>query len=328
MAESDVCDRHPAGSQSHTSDSASSYCMAMSPRLIRRRIKSVTGTRKITKAMELVSAAKMRKAVSSVLATRPYAEAAWGALRELAKVTDPTSHPLLRVHSDAQKKTLVILFSSDRGLCGGFNSQLLRQFMAFSGKKQGQIDVVAVGKKGQDGLRRRNVSIVGAFADLGNVPKLTDIRPIADLAITDFVAAKYDAVWLAFTNFRSALTQIPTIRQLLPLTTIDGFGDVEELRGLTPNGSDPVKNVEFLFEPSPQAVLDTMLPRLVEAQIYQALLDSTASEHSARMMAMRSATDAASEMIEDLTLTYNQARQAGITREIAEISSGKAALEK
>ncbi len=305
--------------------------MALPPRLIRRRIKSVTGTRKITKAMELVSAAKMRKAVSSVLATRPYAEAAWRALCELAKVTDPTQHPLLRAHEQSAKKTLVILLSSDRGLCGGFNSQLLRKFTAFSGKQtlaEKNIDVVAVGKKGQDGLRRRGASIVGAFADLGNVPKIYDIRPIADLAVNDFTAGRYDEVWLAFTDFRSALTQIPTVRQLLPLTSIAGFGDIEQLKEQSPAETLSGGATEFLFEPSPQAVLDAMLPRLVEAQIYQALLESTASEHSARMMAMRSATDAASDMIDDLTLTYNQARQAGITREIAEISSGKAALEK
>ncbi len=304
--------------------------MSLSPRLIRSRIKSVTNTRKITKAMELVSAAKMRKAVSSVLATRPYAESAWRAITELAKVTDPTNHPLLKKNSGTGK-ILVIIISSDRGLCGGFNSQLLRQFSAFSGKQKEKIDVIAIGKKGQGALRRRGSPIIAAFSDLSNTPRVTDMRPIASLAIGDYVSAQYDAVWLAYTDFRSALTQIPKVRELLPIVGIEGFGEIRDAVHEAERQTKEVgggQKLEFLFEPSPQAVLDTMLPRLVESQIYQALLESSASEHAARMMAMRSATDAANDMIDDLTLTYNQARQAGITREIAEISSGKAALEK
>jgi F-type H+-transporting ATPase subunit gamma len=162
------------------------------------------------------------------------------------------------------------------------------------------------------------------------------MRPIAELAIGDFTKGLYDSVHLAFTDYRSAITQKPVVRQLLPIVRIEGLGDVSEAaKGVVPGGhSDaeklaitPGTGYEYLFEPSPEQVLDTMLPRLVESQIYQALLESSASEHSSRMMAMRSASDAAGDMIDDLTLTYNQARQAGITREIAEISSGKAALE-
>jgi F-type H+-transporting ATPase subunit gamma len=306
--------------------------MAISPRLIRRRIKSVTGTRKITKAMELVAAAKMRKAVQATLGTRPYAEAAWRAVRELAEVAEPDAHPLLRRPAGA-KKTLVIYFSSDRGLCGGFNAQLLRRYAEFAGKHSEEIEIVAVGRKGQDALRRRDARIIAAFSDLANEPTIAGIRSVADIAIQEFRSGRYDAVHIAYTDFRSALVQTPNIKQLLPIVRIEGLGDVDgvsEAPLRQGSGGRPTESVvgEFLFEPSPQAVLDAMLPRLVESQIYQALLESSASEHSARMMAMRSATDAASEMIEDLTLTYNQARQAGITREIAEISSGKAALEK
>jgi F-type H+-transporting ATPase subunit gamma len=197
-----------------------------------------------------------------------------------------------------------------------------------------EVDIVAVGKKGQGALTRMNRKIVAAFADLTNNPRVTDIRTIADLAIGDYVKDVYVAVHIAFTDYRSALVQKPIVRQLLPIMRIEGLGDVREAaEGKPPKSGAETLDVspggphEYLFEPSPEKVLDMMLPRLVESQIYQALLESSASEHSARMMAMRSASDAASDMIDDLTLTYNQARQAGITREIAEISSGKAALE-
>jgi F-type H+-transporting ATPase subunit gamma len=308
--------------------------MGTSTRLIQRRIKSVTNTKKITKAMELVAAAKMRKAVSSVLASRPYAEAAWRAIREMAKVTKTDLHPLLQTKPNA-KRILILLFSSDRGLCGGFNAQMFRSIAKFIAKLSlGQeIDFATIGRKGQSAVRRRGYNIVASFTNLATHPTITDIRPIAKLANDDFIAGKYRAVYLAFTDYVSALIQKPNINQLLPITRIEGLGDVNEaLSDLEPTPKNSgenfqVNNLEYLFEPSPQAVLNVMLPRLVEAQIYQAVLETSASEHSARMVAMRSATDAASEMIDSLTLSFNRVRQAGITAEIAEISSGKAALE-
>ena len=308
--------------------------MPVSTRIIRRRIKSVTNARKITKAMELVAASKMRRSISSVLATRPYAEAAWRAVRELAKVTDPMLHPLLAEKSGA-KRLLLIVFTSDRGLCGGFNSHILRSTVAFLKKREGaDVDIVAVGKKGQGALVRMRKRVVAAFSNLTNNPRVADVRTIADLAIADFTKGTYDAVHVAFTDFRSALIQKPIVRQLLPIVRIGELGDVRQAAEGDPPKSggetleiSPGGPYEYLFEPSPDKVLDMMLPRLVESQIYQALLESSASEHSARMMAMRSASDAASDMIDGLTLAYNQARQASITREVAEISSGKAALE-
>ncbi|MEY4722558.1 MAG: hypothetical protein RLZZ324_71 [Candidatus Parcubacteria bacterium] len=312
--------------------------MAISPRLIRRRIKSVTNTRKITKAMELVAAAKMRRAVQATLASRPYAEAAWRAITEISAIKGAVNHPLLNgraVSGDedtARKETgriLIIAMHSDRGLCGGFNSQLMRAYAAFArtGDGAGKTrDVVAIGKKGQDAHARAGSQVVAAFEGITDKPDVARARPIAQLAMNDFNAGTYDEVWLAYTDFKSALTQTPNVKRLLPITRIEGLGEVGEAvkEGVAKAGVTP----DFLFEPSPEAVLDAMLPRLVEAQIWQALLESSASFHSAQMMAMRSATDAAGEMIDDLTLSYNQARQSGITREIAEISSGKAALEK
>ena len=308
--------------------------MAVSTRLIRRRIRSIVNTRKITKAMELVAASKMRKAVAGVLATRPYANSAWRAIEEIAKVTDPTAHPLLKRRTGSGRK-LVIMFSSDRGLCGGINSRLLKavlEFLAPLGPER--VDLVTVGKKGQQALKRRGLNLVATFPNPARDPRLTEVQPIARMAIDDFIAERYDEVWLAFTDYRSILVQEPLLRRLLPIARVRELGDIGPAQSAPAEKSQaedlnltPV-DYEYVFEPSPEKVLDAMLPRLVETQIYQALLESLASEHSARMAAMRSASDSAAEMIGGLTLSLNQARQAGITMEIAEISSGKAALEK
>ncbi len=311
--------------------------MAVSPRLIRRRIKSVTNTRKITKAMELVAAAKMRKAISGVLATRPYAEAAWRAVEEIARRADSSTHPLLRQRHGSGRE-LVVLFTSDRGLCGGINSRMTKKLLDFLGDRDPrQFDFVAVGKKGQQLLGRRGLSLVASFSNPAHNPRLTEIYPIARIAMDDFVSGKYGAVHLAFTDYRSSLVQEPLVRQLLPIVRVAELGEIGRgaPKGAAPaggrSGGEDLKvtgSGEYLFEPSPQAVLNIMLPRLVETQVYQALLESLASEHSARMLAMRSASDSAQDMISQFTLMLNQARQAGITMEIAEISSGKAALEQ
>jgi len=309
--------------------------MAISPRLIRRRIKSVTNTRKITKAMELVAAAKMRRAVQATLASRPYAQSAWRAITEIAAAGGSVSHPLLGgqaseggTSAKRSGRILVIAVHSDRGLCGGFNSQLMRAYNLFARGPAAnkQRDVVAIGKKGQDIHARAGSNVVAAFEGIVDRPVLAQVRPITDIAMTDFTSGKYEEVWLAYTDFKSALTQTPHVKRLLPMTRIEGMGEVGD--AVKEGVAKAATMTEFLFEPSPEVVLDAMLPRLVESQVWQALLESSASFHSAQMMAMRSATDAAGDMIYDLTLTYNQARQAGITREIAEISSGKAALEK
>lgn len=308
--------------------------MAVSTRIIRRRIKSVTSTKKITKAMELVSAAKMRKAVQAVLASRPYSQSAWRAVSELAKTTDSALHPLLRREAKGGRE-LVLLFAADRGFCGGFISQLLKTFVTFVKDRDAEkLDIVAIGRKGQEAVVRRDYKLLASFQDISIAPRAVDIRPIAKIAADGFTNGTYDRVFLAYTDYRSAISQKPTVVQLLPLAPIAGLGEaVVEGKLNAAQGADAGEKLdlsatEYLFEPSPSAVLDVMLPRLVESQVYQAVLESSASEQSSRMMAMRSATDAATEMIDDLTLTFNQARQAGITREIAEISSGKAALDQ
>lgn len=304
--------------------------MAVSTRIIKHRIKSITNTKKITKAMELVSGAKMRKAVSSVLATRPYATLAWATIIELAKRVDPTSHALL-AKSGKRERILLIAMFSDRGLCGGYNAQMLRKLKTVEHLHRSgasKIDVIAIGRRGIDIFRRAGMNVIAAFTNISNNPAWTEVRPIALMAIDEFKKGMYDEVLMAYTDFRSAVSQMPRVRSLLPINpeaVADELGAIGVLA--TPQFPPQWSYYEYLFEPNADEVLEAMLPRLVETQVFQAVLESTASEHSARMFAMRNATDAAGEMINDLTFTFNQARQAGITREISEISAGKAALE-
>jgi F-type H+-transporting ATPase subunit gamma len=195
----------------------------------------------------------------------------------------------------------------------------LREVLAAVGGTPDTHEVIAVGRRGEQVMHRAGVFVTAGFVDLSNNPKFTDVLPIARLVTEAFLSGTYARVVVYYTDFVSALSQRPRVVQLLPITA-EAQKYLAEVLPLSSGTS-------YLFEPDPKTVLDALLPRVVEVMIYQALLESSASEHSARMMAMRSASDAASDMIDDLTLTYNQARQAGITREIAEISSGKAALE-
>lgn len=301
--------------------------MALQSRAIKSRIKSVSNTRKITKAMELVAASKMRKAVQSVLGTRPFAQLAWHTVKTISCVTDTSMHPLLRERNEVNK-TLFILLTSDRGLAGGFNSNMIKLALVEIAKQPGEVDVICVGKRGADGMRRNKKNLIASFADITNNPKFADVLPIGKLAVTEFLAGNYDKVLIGYTDFISTINQKPLILELLPLGSPE---DVKEIGEVGRNEQEELRqsNVrEYLFEPDAKTVLDRLLPRLIETMVYQAVLESAASEHSARMMAMRNASEAATDMIDSLTLIYNQARQAGITQEIAEISSGKAALEQ
>jgi F-type H+-transporting ATPase subunit gamma len=306
---------------------------AVSSKTINRRIKSVVNTRKITKAMELVAASKMRKAVAAVLATRPYASLAWQTVGTLtaaqkhARVGDDApAHPLLTERSEI-KRTLAVLVTSDRGLCGGFNAQILKTATEFLRKHETPVEWIAIGKRAEQFLRRRKQTINASFGALLQRPTAATVRPLARLATEGFIAGTYDEVVLLYTDFVSAILQRPRSKIMLPLRRDSELGDVGSI-GSDAKGQATELAVEYAFEPDPERVLDLILPRILEVQFYQALLESLASEHSARMMAMRNATDSASEMIDDLRFTMNQARQAGITQEIAEISAGSAALVK
>jgi F-type H+-transporting ATPase subunit gamma len=301
--------------------------MAVQTRVIKRRIKSVKNTRKITKAMELVAASKMRRAVNSVLGTRPYSKLAWNTILSIGKAVDTTLHPLLRKPSDVNK-VLIILITSDRGLAGGYNSNMIRATREKVRQLGSNVNIetVCIGKRGADAMKRMDLPVIASFTDITNKTTFEEVLPIGRMVIEEFTKGSYDKVLVAYTDFVSAIVQKPLILDLLPLGTPESTKQIGEVEKETVEKTFSEAK-EYTFEPSPHHVLDKILPRLVETMVYQAVLEGAASEHSARMMAMRSASDAAGEMIDDLTFTFNQARQAGITQEIAEISSGKAALE-
>jgi F-type H+-transporting ATPase subunit gamma len=305
--------------------------MPQATRDIQRRIKSVKNTKKITKAMELVAASKMRKAVSKVLATRSYSDLTWETVLHLVKKIDTKQHRFFQ-ESKEVKNVAVILVSTNRGLCGSFNAQLVQKVVGsikLHHPDSRVTDIITFGSKGRDECRRKKLKLIADFDKEDITISSEIVRPISHMVVKDFLGKKYDKVFVAYTDFMSALKQMPHVKQLLPIVpNID-----ERLGYISHEKDDDVDKInvdnfsDFLFEPDVKKVLDAFLPRLVEVQIFQAVLESEASEHSARMFAMRNASDAASEMIDELTLVYNQARQAGITAEIAEIAAGSAALE-
>lgn len=289
--------------------------MPAQTRAIKRRIKSVTNTRKITKAMELVAASKMRKAVNAVLMSRSYSRLAWETVMSIGKKIDTSQHPLLR-ESETVARVLVLLVASDRGLAGGYNTNVIKIALQEIRRlgEQVEIESICIGKRGADAMRRAGQHVLASFTEITNNTKFEEVLPIGRMVIHEFSSGRFDKVLLVYTDFISAISQKPIMVELLPVG--------EEKTEMTEK-----IQMEYTFEPSPNDVLDKILPRLVETMVYQAVLEAAASEHSSRMMSMRSASDNAGEMIDDLTFTFNQARQAGITQEIAEISSGKAALE-
>ena len=308
---------------------------------ISRRIKSITSTKKITRAMEMVAASKMRKAVEAVLRTRTYANLSWETVLHLSKnikqSDSNTLHPLL-VKRTKINKVAVILITSNRGMCGGYNSAIINK-VKDSIKKHSEVPIefILVGKKGEV-IYGQKYKVAAQFPKDDLISETTEIEPIINLAIADFISGKYDKIFVAYTDFVSAVKQIPRMKQLLPVD-IDVEDDylgivVDEkisvnkklLAEKEKKHLNTSSGYNYIFEPSPEEVLDGMIPRLLAVQIYQALLESNASEHSARMTAMHQATEAATDMVKELNLFYNKARQASITAEIAEISAGANAL--
>ncbi len=290
-------------------------------RAIRDRIRSVGSTAKVTRAMELVAASKMRRAQENALRARPYAEQMIAVLSRLAAYTGggadvSAAHPLLQTRE--VKSVLYVHITSDRGLAGGLNSNMNRAGASLLLEYQPDVErisVLPVGRKGRDFFRRAGMELVADFSELGDFPAFEDVRPIARIIMDDFLSGKVDKVVLGYQRFVNAAVQRPTTLQLLP---IEPPADLAETPG---------KAVDFIIEPSPEALLDTLLPRFVEMQVYAAVLEARASEQSARMVAMRQATDAANEMVDDLTLAYNKARQESITAELLDLVGGVAALE-
>lgn len=278
-------------------------------RLIKRRIRSVQGTSKITKAMEMIAASKMRRAQQHVMAGRPYASKIQEVLAHLAALPqsgDIALHPLLQVHAEV-KRVAIIHITPDRGLCGGMDASVNRHVASFILEQQVPVTVVAVGRKGRDFMARYGRDIRAEFTHLPDEPSLLDTLGISHIVKEDYANGHVDRVVLAYAQFVNTVTQRPVIRQILPVE---------------PAKTEHLGNVEYIYEPTGFEVMESLLPRFVEMQVYHAILESIASEQSARMVAMRNATDNALEMIQDLTLMYNKARQEMITTELLDIAGG------
>jgi F-type H+-transporting ATPase subunit gamma len=285
-----------------------------STREIRRRIRSVKNLTQITRAMEMVSASKMRRAQRNVLATRPYADRLLDVMGELtSRIVGVPPGSLLEVRPNVRAIGLVVV-TPDKGLTGAMISNVLRRaarFILDERARGREIEVLAVGKKGRDFMVRTGQNLVAEITRIGDYPRLVDTLGIATNVINGFRERRYDEVYVIYSEFVNTLVQRPALKRLLPVE---------------PPNEPAERQVDYTYEPSREEVLRELLPRFVEVQLYQAILESIASEHSARMVAMRNATDNAKELTRDLTLTYNKTRQANITKEVSEIASGAAAL--
>jgi F-type H+-transporting ATPase subunit gamma len=302
---------------------------------IKRRIKSVKNTKKITKAMELVAASKMKRAVSSTLASRLYAKYSWDILTSIAKSIEENPHPFFseRDRKDGQQNILIILITSNRGLCGAYDAQIIKKTISLLKleEKNINVDFITVGKKGDIAMRRIDRNIIANFNELPDNITLSSILPISKLAIDEYINTHYDKVLIAYTDFVSALNQKPNIRQVLPISKdiVKELADSISPDVGIPQGGSPTSGVEktdYLFEGDFNTLILSLAEKITRMQIYQMFLESNASEQSSRMMAMKNASEASGEMIDDLTLMFNKARQANITREISEISAGMASV--
>jgi F-type H+-transporting ATPase subunit gamma len=290
-----------------------------STRDIRRRIRSVKNTAQITKAMQMVAASKMRRAQQAALAGRPYATLMNEVLAEVTYHAGDFAHPLMEKR--AEKKRSIVIVSTDKGLCGALNSNLLREAAKFD--KETTIYITA-GKKGSQFVARTKRRLAAEFT-YKDAPLFSEARAISKFARDLYTTGEVDRVDVLFTNFISTLSQKPELFQLLPVGEIKGV--VAGVHGHETEQQLLKGATEFLFEPNPETVLGGLLPHYLNFQIYQILLEAKASEHSARMVAMKNATDNAMQLIKDLTLEYNKLRQANITKELLEISSAAMALE-
>lgn len=288
---------------------------------MRMRIRSVKNISQVTRALEAVSASKVRKAMAAVLATRPYATKAWQVLTHIAKQPGRGNlHPLLTRRPEV-RNVLVLVISGDRGLAGAYNTNVVR----YVGRQFDGYDVpvryIAVGRKGRDLLIRRRKAVVAEFSNLPAAPAFQDVSAIGRLAVEDFLKGEADEVWLVYTKFINMIQQETVVKKLLPLELDEGQERVEafEHRRLT---------AAYIYEPAEREILDEIVPRFTALQVYQAILESLASEHAARMVAMRNATDNAIELTSHLQLEYNKARQQAITNDLLDIAGGSEALAR
>jgi F-type H+-transporting ATPase subunit gamma len=278
---------------------------------IRRRIRSVKNTQQLTKAMKMVSAAKLRRAQDRVMSARPYANQLRSVLASLAAKVENIEHPLMEVRPE--ERVLAIVVTADRGLCGGFNSNIIKagqNFLADNSAKD--MRLFCVGRKGRDFFKRRNVNLIGEYINLFSKLDVSHARDISEKVIEMYTNKEVDAVYLIYNEFKSVIQQRIVVERLVPLAS----AEVD---------ATSASSVDYIFEQPPQEILNRLLPRYVEIQVYRALLESAAAEHGGRMAAMDAASRNAGEMIESLTLNMNRIRQAAITREIIEVVSGAGA---
>jgi F-type H+-transporting ATPase subunit gamma len=280
---------------------------------IRHQIKSIQSTQKITHAMEMVAASKMRRAQERMRASRPYFERIKQVIGHLVKSRSEHMHPYLLERP--VKRVCYLVVSSDRGLCGGLNHNLFKKIIKelIAWEAKGVVtEICTIGKKAEGFFTRQNVKLVASITDLGYVPKVQDLMGIIKVLADAFGACEFDEIYLAYNEFTSAIVQTPRIDLLLPV--VDAAHEARE------------KYWDYIYEPSPEILLDILLRRYVESLVYQGVVENAASEQAARMVAMKNATDNAGELIEDFKLMYNKARQAAITKELAEIVAGAAAV--
>ncbi|MGG3454661.1 MULTISPECIES: ATP synthase F1 subunit gamma [Paenibacillus] len=286
--------------------------MAKGMREIKRQIKSVQNTRQITKAMEMVASAKLRKAQERAQASRPYAEKLKEVVSSIAAASQGISHPMLVTRP--VKRTAYIVITSDGGLVGGYNANILRKvtdMVRTRHASSSEYELFVIGRKGRDYLKRRNYPVSHEVTELSDTPRFADIKSLTYAAVQGFETEQFDEIYVCYNRFVNAITQLPTVERLLPFDSV-------EHEGLASS---------YEYEPSPEGVLEVLLPKYAETLIFGALLDGKASELGAKMTAMGSATKNASKMINELTLTYNRARQAAITQEITEIVAGANAAQ-
>ena len=283
---------------------------------IRRRIRSVKNTQQITKAMKMVSAAKLRRAQEAMFAARPYARKMMEVLNSLATRAQPDAHPLLQVHDD--EKVLLVVITADKGLCGGFNANIIRAATRFleeqqhgEPRRERRLELDLVGRKGRDFFRRRRYRVRSEHIGLFQSLQVPAAQRIAQSLIKSYVEREVDRIHIVYNEFKTVIAQKVVVEQLLPIRKLE---------------FDPREApLDYLYEPTPGAIFDEILPKHVEIQVWRALLESAAAEHGARMAAMDAATNNAGEMIDRLTLYMNKVRQAAITKEIIEVVSGAGA---
>ena len=292
-------------------------------REIRSKIKSTQNMRKVTGALQMVSASKVRKAQEQMNASRPYARVMRRLIAHIAKANTEVSHPFLQ-DRDQVKRVAYLAVSSDRGLCGGLNANLFRRLLAEIREWQAkgvEVEVVAVGQKAVSFFRRlKGVKLIGSITHLGDKPKLENLIGVIKLLLDGYTEGRLDRVWVAYNHFHNAMTQKPVTEGLLPLSAAVAKGEPDYAEEL------PTHDWDYIYEPDPETVLEHVLTRYVESLVYQGVVENLASEHAARMVAMKAASDNAKKVINTLTLSYNKARQAAITQEISEIAGGAAAI--